>query len=206
MHKHKDYTGCKFGKLTVIEYVIEKQLKNKWLCKCDCGNEVLVTVGNLNSGNTKSCGCLRKEIMRKKQTTHGQRRTRLYYIHRGMIKRCNSEKSEQYKNYGGRGIKVCNEWYDFECFYKWSHENGYKEDLKIDRIDNNIGYCPENCKWSTNLEQANNQRTNVMVGDTNLTLSQYCRENKIKYNDVIRLRCKNKSTKNLIPHELHKRG
>lgn len=206
MGNHKDHTGKRFGRLIAIKYVIIEPKKNKWICKCDCGNEILVSASRLIKGDTKSCGCYRKELMREKQTTHGQRRTRLYYIYRSMIQRCADEKSGQYNNYGGRGIKICEEWKKFECFYDWAHKNGYADNLKIDRIDNNIGYCPENCKWSTNLEQANNQRTNLMVGDTGLTLTQYCRVNNVKYHTIRTRISRGKSTFDLIPHELHKRG
>lgn len=142
-----------FGRLTVIGEKTDK--KYTWcLCKCSCGNIKWIRKSSLLSGCTKSCGCLRKEITR----THGQHGTRLYNVWKGMRQRCNNPNNERYNDYGGRGIKICDEWNDFSNFSKWANEHGYHEGLSIDRIDNDKGYSPQNCRWATILAQNNNTR------------------------------------------------
>ena len=165
MGKFQDLTGKKFGRLLVIERVENnKKQQVQWLCKCDCGNEVKVISKSLTSGNTKSCGCLHREINIKRLTTHGLRNTRLNGIWCGVLQRCYNPKNKAYKNYGGRGITVCQEWQDnFQNFYDWSMSNGYNDDLTIDRIDVNGNYEPSNCRWVTKKEQANNMRSNRLL-------------------------------------------
>lgn len=155
--KPKNITRKRFGKLTVSNYAGN----SRWLCVCDCGNVVTVQTCKLNSGHTKSCGCL-KHI--GYHTTHGKRQTRLYRIWSGMKSRCNNTKHPRYSDWGGRGIKVCDEWlHDFEKFYTWSMSHGYADNLTIDRIDNDKGYSPDNCRWATVKEQNSNKR-NVKKG------------------------------------------
>ena len=184
----KNIVGQKFGRLTVIKYLYSKKHKPYWLCQCDCGNEYVACSGALRDGNTRSCGCLAKESFRemiKNNIKHGMSESKIYYIYKGMKQRCYNPTGTNYKNYGGRGIKVCDEWlgeHGFENFYKWAIDNGYKDlphkQCTIDRIDVNGNYEPNNCKWSNAVEQANNTRRNVNInfnGKTQ-TLTRWCRE------------------------------
>ena len=186
--KFIDLTGKKFGKLAVLEAA----RKNKnggfaWKCKCECGNEAIVSAGNLLNGHSKSCGCLRAEWCKENRTKHGLENTRLYSIWLDMIYRCHNPENPNYKRYGERGILVCDEWKnDVRAFYNWAMQNGYSDDLTIDRIDNNGNYCPENCRWTTKKEQANNRRSNVFItrnGETK-TMKQWSFETGIPYQVV----------------------
>lgn len=161
MVKKIDLSNKKFGRLFVIKDTGKRSPSKKiiYLCKCDCGKTVEVTGYSLKKGDTKSCGCLRIEMM----TTHGMYRSRLYKIWAGMLSRCDTETATGYKNYGGRGITVCTEWREFENFQQWAFKNGYEENLTIERIDTNGNYEPSNCKWATKKEQNRNKRNNVYV-------------------------------------------
>lgn len=170
--------GQKFGKLLVLEKTNEKAKNNgeyKYKCICDCGKKILVRGSNLKQGNSKSCGCSHSSSITKENH-------RLYIIYDNMKARCNNPKCVSYKNYGGRGIKVCKEWNkDFNVFVKWALENGYKDNLTLDRINNNGNYEPSNCRWATKIEQANNMRTNRFITYNNetKTIAQWSRILKI---------------------------
>lgn len=169
MTRWENLVGKRYGRLVVVEKTDGKsKSRSYWKCKCDCGNDVTVRADGLKSGHAQSCGCLAKERaaerIAKINTTHGGRKTRLYNIWAHVKERCLNPNSISYQNYGGRGICVCEEWREsFGAFYKWAMENGYRDDLTIDRIDNDGNYCPENCRWATKEEQVLNRRNNVYL-------------------------------------------
>ena len=159
----KNLIGKKFGRLKVISD-FSKNWEHYCVCVCDCGKEKVVNYRALKSGNTKSCGCYLKEKSSQLNRTHGLSNKRIYKIWKGIKNRCKLETIPCYKNYGGRGICICDEWKnDFISFYNWSMANGYREDLTIDRIDVNGNYCPENCRWATYKEQSRNTRNNHII-------------------------------------------
>lgn len=164
-----DLSGQRFGRLTAIEMVgyndySNGEKKSVWRCCCDCGNYIDVETSRLRSGNTQSCGCLAKDLLKQRATTHGMTESRLYMIWCGMKNRCYNPNEKAYKNYGGRGITVCPEWLeDFQNFYDWANTNGYADYLTIERKDVNGNYCPENCCWITKEEQARNKRDNHRI-------------------------------------------
>lgn len=185
--KFVDITGMKFNRLTVLRRSdTNKDGHPAWVCRCDCGNETVVLGKYLKNGKIKSCGCYKKEQNKSRfseynkslgKECHGQSTSRLYAIWCSMKSRCSEERGKAYKDYGGRGIKVCEEWKNsFECFRNWAMTNGYMEFLTIDRIDVNKGYFPENCRWVDVTAQNRNKRNNVKVclnGETKC-LAEWC--------------------------------
>lgn len=167
-----DITGNKYGRLTVL-YRNGRNSCGKivWHCKCECGNETDVITSVLKSGQSKSCGCYSLECSRKRMTKHGMSETRVYKIWKDMIQRCTNKNNKNYEDYGGRGIKVCDEWLDFLNFYEWATINGYEDGLTLDRINTDNSYCPENCRWVDMFVQANNKRTTVMIEAAGITRS-----------------------------------
>ena len=163
--KRIDLTDKRIGGLTVIRPLsLSSYRQLKWECRCDCGNVVNVAGVSLRNGDTKSCGCYRRDVSRKRQTKHGAydgrtKRERLYNIYSDMRQRCLDPNSAAYKYYGGRGITICNEWLDsYVAFRSWALSNGYSDSLSIDRINNDGNYEPSNCRWADAFTQARNKR------------------------------------------------
>jgi len=175
--------GQKFGRLTVIEYSHTNRYYY-WKCICECGNEHIASSGNLKFGNTKSCGCYGKQMLLESNLKHGKYPKNLYEKWHGIKSRCYNNKDSNFYLYGGRGIKVCDEWKNsYIAFRDWALTNGYQEGLTIDRIDNNGNYCPENCRWATIKEQANNRRDNKLItyNSKTQTVSQWADELGLNY-------------------------
>ena len=199
----KDQTGKRYGRLIVVE--IDRQRTNRktyWLCKCDCGNTKSVRSDSL--GVVRSCGCLKKEqdlINFGVTYNHGLTNHRLFPVWNAMVNRCENSKSHAYKDYGGRGIKVCDEWHDVKKFIEWAENGEYQEGLTIERIDVNGNYEPSNCTWITRAEQSLNKRNSVKVTvdgvtknlmtwvhelDIPLKEAWSAKSNQVAYEDLIR--------------------
>lgn len=185
--KYLDLTNKKFGKLTALERISSKNNKVVWKCLCDCGKITYVLTTNLTCGRTKSCGCLKDEKLIQRSTKHNQRHTKLYEIWKSMKQRCFNPNNSSFHRYGGRGIIVCDDWKNnFSSFYDWSMTNGYSQNLSLDRIDNNSNYCPENCRWTDKLTQANNTRTNryFVYKNQTKTIAEWSRFFNISYKNL----------------------
>lgn len=188
----KDLTGKRFGRLTVIKYLQENEREKKrkcWLCRCDCGNVKTYSADKIISGSTHSCGCEMIERIGRLNRKYIYSCKRLYGVYAAMKERCCNSKNEEYHNYGARGIIVCQEWLEsFDNFAEWSFANGYNKNAPrgqctLDRINNDKGYSPDNCRWITNKENCNNMRKNVLIeynGNT-YTMSQLANELSIPY-------------------------
>ena len=166
--KYSEMIGTRYGKL-VVESMNRIDGRNVCVCRCDCGNRKTVRRDHLISGKTLSCGCYVCENAGALNKTHGMSKTRIYRIWKGLRNRCYNQRLPQYSDWGGRGITVCEEWTNFESFYKWAIANGYRDDLSIDRIDNDGNYEPKNCKWSTPQEQALNRSSNAFITYNGIT-------------------------------------
>ena len=176
--RHKDLTGQKFNMLTVKSFAFIRETHAYWNCICDCGEETTVSGSKLIRGITKSCGCIGRTISRKRMTTNnGYSKTRIYSIYIGIKRRCCNPEDKSYPHYGGRGIKICDEWLkDSKVFIEWAKSNGYNDNLSIDRIDVNGNYEPKNCRWVTAKSQANNRTNNLFItfeGKT-MTAAEWC--------------------------------
>ena len=166
MTKYRNGDTLGFWTLVFASY---KGTNRYWLCECICGKEKEVSLANLTSGRSQSCGCIGFRIIADKKTTHGMAGTRPHKIWKNMLQRCNNPNNSSFSNYGGRGLTVCERWYSFENFW-CDMEEGYRDDLTIERIDNNQGYYPENCTWIPHSAQASNKRPS---SEWNYTASRY---------------------------------
>lgn len=186
----KDETGNQYGRLTVIEFIGVIKGKSTWKCKCACGNECTVTANKLRMGSTKSCGCLQREHRKNGDVnrTHGLSKSRLYILWAHMKARCDTPSQPMYYNYGGRGIRYCDEWKNFIPFREWALKNGYRENLSLERIDVNGNYEPNNCKWIPKSEQAWNKTTSHLLTAFGKTqcIGQWAKESGIKYDTIER--------------------
>lgn len=197
MGKLIDLTDQRFGRLVVIERQGQANSGHaEWLCKCDCGKEVIVSSNALRSSRgTRSCGCLQREMATianlnkdhgyyKKKASVGREHQRLHQTWRDMINRCANSNNKRFDAYGGRGISVCQEWLgNFDAFKEWAISSGYSDELTIDRINVNGDYCPQNCRWATSKEQNNNRSNNriVIYKGESMTLHQLADREGINY-------------------------
>lgn len=180
------WLGQKYGRLTVTDFV-HKGKKWYWECRCDCGNTVITQAYLVRSGHTSSCGCWQKKRASEASLVHGQSHGRLYRIYNGMKSRCYNPNQDNYENYGGRGITICDEWlHSFGAFQEWAISNGYTDELSIDRVDNRKGYSPENCRWVTRQTQNENTRRNnlITIDGKTQSLSAWVRERGLNYHTV----------------------
>ena len=155
-----DLTGQRFERLVVLEREGTRNKRTTWLCQCDCGKAHITTTSYLRSDAAHSCGCLLKETREKAMRKHGQCGTRLYHIWDNMKRRCINPQNPGFRIYGERGITVCEEWMEFQPFYDWSIANGYDDILQLDRRNNDKGYSPDNCRWTTSKVNGRNKRSN----------------------------------------------
>lgn len=189
MNKLMNRIGERYGKLVIIKELDKKDSHRQWLCQCDCGNTHIVSSRHLKE--VKSCGCLRKA---PKQT---KAHIKLRAIYKNIKARCYNKNSVSYKNYGARGIIMCEEWKNnFMSFYNWAINNGYNENLTrkkqtIDRINTNGNYSPENCRWVSMKVQANNTRKNTFLkyNNSSKTIAQWSRILKINYKTFCNFVC-----------------
>ena len=187
----RDLTGNRFGRLVVIGLDHKKNYRRYWLCQCDCGKKAIVREDSLLK-YTRSCGCLISEArksLKGKPLKHGLSRTRIYGIYSGMKQRCYNPNDNGFSLYGGRGIKICDEWLGedgFVNFHKWALANGYKDNLSIDRINVNGDYEPKNCRWANNSVQRKNQRQKEITinGETH-TILEWSKKLNIKYDTLL---------------------
>lgn len=185
---YKNLTGQKFYNLLVLGvHGKTKQRRILWKCLCDCGNHTIVSTSDLVRGHTKSCGCYNNAMRSKTHKTHGESHTKLYKTWISLKRRCNNPKDTAYDKYGGRGIKVCDEWlHSFITFKEWAMSNGYNSCLSIDRIDVNGDYSPSNCRWTNDIIQARNRRNTVYVtyhGET-ASLEEMCQKLDVNVNTI----------------------
>lgn len=187
MNNYNKYVGLRYGKFVVLSFDHTEKQKKYFLCRCDCGKEKVVNIYALKSGNTKSCGCLHSEMLANQNKLHSKwniKNQRLMQIWRAMKQRCYSVTSKSYKYYGGKGIKICDEWLNFHNFQEWALSHGYQDNLTIDRHNSEADYCPENCSWETMQTQANhieNKTKWLTYKGKTQSLADWCRELNLDY-------------------------
>ena len=185
MAKFEDLKGQKFGYWTVVERAENHPATRsaQWLCECECGTKKIIRASALKSGKSKSCGCHKNDYNK----IHGGKGTRLYECWRHMRYRGDNKNNQAYEMYGARGIKVCDEWQEFGAFRDWALENGYLDNLTLDRIDVNGNYEPSNCRWADAVTQMNNRRStpHYTVDGRSLTISQWSRETGIPRSTIL---------------------
>lgn len=187
-----EWLGKKFGRLTIISFEHSKPPYRGWIwvCKCECGNIKKLIPGDVKSGKVMSCGCLHDEMCANRATKFKhliKDNKRLYSIYNGVKKRCYNKSEPRYKDYGARGIKMCDEWLEsFDDFAEWSLINGYSDKMTLERVNVNGNYCPENCKWITLQEQAFNKRTTIWVNykGEHIQLKKLCKRESVSYDTV----------------------
>lgn len=192
MPNARDLKSQRFGRLVVLYDTGERSSNGQviWRCRCNCGSEVNVIGSNLISGRTKSCGCYQRERAAEAHTTYGMAQRGkwhpVYAVWDSMLQRCENPNNKYYKDYGGRGIKVCDEWHDVRAFIDWALTNGWQRGLTLDRIDNDGNYEPGNCHWVTRKEQARNRRSNQLItfNDKTQTMAEWAEEINILYHTL----------------------
>lgn len=180
--KSIDLKNMRFGKLTAISLDHKGNgTRTYWVCKCDCGNERIVSNDHLRNGDVTDCGCTRKHTSHWNK--HLMSDSRLYSIWDLMKQRCFNVNRKEYPNYGGRGITICVEWLESKNFIDWSLNNGYADNLTLDRIDNDGDYCPENCRWVDRKTQQNNRRNNRLITYNGITktITEWANDNGLPY-------------------------
>lgn len=206
--KYNDISNEQFGYWTVLEYAGSNEKKEAmWKCRCKCGTIRIIPGKNLRTKRSRSCGCMQREVAResriqsnKERAKHGYRKTRLYNIWSGMKQRCLNPNDPGYKDYGSRGITICDEWKEFPKFKDWALNNGYADNLSIDRIEVDKGYSPDNCRWATPKTQNNNKRNNVMIEYKGKcqTVQQWSDETGIPYATILKRFRKNLPTEKIF--------
>lgn len=194
--------GHVFSKWTVKSNIEKRGYKSFVNCMCDCGTERFVNLHDLKTGRSTNCGCVRRQTCKELQTKHGFSNTRIERIYYGIKSRCHNPNQKSYKRYGARGIKMCDEWFNSaKSFYAWAMDNGYRDDLSIERIDVNGNYEPSNCKWATRNEQARNKSNNIMITINNKTrcLKDWSKEINVPYSTLTKtIREKGADPKRLV--------
>lgn len=183
----KNLSGKRFGRLTVLRPAYRENTTSVWLCSCDCGNITYASGYALTSGRTQSCRCLHKELLSKRQKTHGLTdKHPIYRTWRGMKQRCLYPNHACFNRYGGRGIKICDRWLDFKNFYEDMRPTWFKG-ASIDRVNTNGDYTPENCRWATPKQQANNSNRNLVIDlyGTRKSLTEWCEQLNLNYRTVL---------------------
>lgn len=182
--------GKKFGRWEVVQEGTPKLYSGRthryWECLCSCGTVTQVKEASLLSSKSESCGCLHREKLITRLTTHGNRKHPLYAVWDAMKGRCLRKNDKSYSNYGGRGLTYSKDWEDFSVFFNWAVLNGYTKGLLLERKDNNSGYTPENCCWGTRVDQNRNTRSNlrITVNGVSIPLVTYCEEHNIPFRKV----------------------